>query len=598
MVFEKNEPKQETRFLKSVDANTDRKQAPVDNVVNDLLPGSVTRRYYCQIVTGVLIFQTILLSILAFQHGPNVDEPAHLAAGLHSWQNGQFDIYRVNPPLPRTLASLPVFLCSPSIDELPYLDRPGLRLEWKFGEKFIRMNGGLSSFRYFILARIALIPVCLLGGYICARWAKELYGELAGIFAVTMWGFSPAVLGWGATIGPDVSSAALGVTCFYYFWVWLKHSKASTAVVAGISLGLAVLSKLTWVFLFIILPLLWICWKYDEKPFRREILRAPPSARQVWLIIFLGLYVLNCGYGFHGTLQQLSQYKFISGLLTGNQPTREIGDFGNRFENSITGMLALPFPRDYLIGIDQQRHDFEIGLWSYLRGEWKRGGWWYYYLYALFVKLPAGLLVLSVVSAALALKSSIYRSSWKDELLVITPIAFILFLVSSQTGFNHHSRYLLPAYPFIFIFTSRSALVFQTKRRVLRFIVIAAMCSVIGSSLYSFPNSTGFFNVLAGGSQNGHLHLLSSNIDWGQHVPALRHWLHSRHDIDFVYADLVCGYNPYLIGIHYEPVPEQLVPGWYAVSIENLIREKKYKEIAEQKQYHMLENSICIFQVH
>ncbi len=48
------------------------------------------------------------------------------------------------------------------------------------------------------------------------------------------------------------------------------------------------------------------------------------------------------------------------------------------------GRLPIPVPANYLLGIDRQKYDFdEAGFRSYLRGRWRQGGWWYYYLYAI-----------------------------------------------------------------------------------------------------------------------------------------------------------------------------------------------------------------------
>ena len=48
-------------------------------------------------------------------------------------------------------------------------------------------------------------------------------------------------------------------------------------------------------------------------------------------------------------------------------------------------------PKQYVLGFDSQKKDLEhFGQKSYLRGEWKDGGWWYYYFYGLLVKVPCG----------------------------------------------------------------------------------------------------------------------------------------------------------------------------------------------------------------
>jgi len=44
-----------------------------------------------------------------------------------------------------------------------------------------------------------------------------------------------------------------------------------------------------------------------------------------------------------------------------------------------------------------------------------------------------------------------------DELTLWLPALAVLALVSSQTGFNHHMRYVLPLFPFALIAASQTA---------------------------------------------------------------------------------------------------------------------------------------------
>ena len=53
--------------------------------------------------------------------------------------------------------------------------------------------------------------------------------------------------------------------------------------------------------------------------------------------------------------------------------------------------------RRALSRIDVQRRDFEsFGRTSYLRGVFRDHGWWYYYLYALAIKVPLGTWLLAL----------------------------------------------------------------------------------------------------------------------------------------------------------------------------------------------------------
>ncbi len=64
----------------------------------------------------LLVIHTLLLAASAWMHSPTRDEWGHLPAGVSHWQLGQFDLYRVNPPLVRMVAALPVLPYAPQIE--------------------------------------------------------------------------------------------------------------------------------------------------------------------------------------------------------------------------------------------------------------------------------------------------------------------------------------------------------------------------------------------------------------------------------------------------------------------------------------------------
>ena len=161
-------------------------------------------------VAGLLAVHAVMIGVIACQ-SPTMDEAAHLAAGVRIWHTGRCDLYRVNPPLVRAIAALPAVVigASPSWDseQIDAAARP----EFSIGIDFVRRNGLQESVAFTTLARIFCIPFSLLGGYICWRWAKELYGRYAGLVALLLWCFSPNVLACSSTICPD--AAARGVGC-------------------------------------------------------------------------------------------------------------------------------------------------------------------------------------------------------------------------------------------------------------------------------------------------------------------------------------------------------------------------------------------------
>jgi len=268
--------------------------------------------------------------------------------------------------------------------------------------------------------------------------------------------------------------------------------------------------------------------------------------------------VLNAGYAFDGTGTPLGEYQFVSRMFNG-LPAEESGGpppMGNRFRDSWMAALPVPLPVDYLSGIDVQRRDFEGHMPpSFLAGEWKKGGWWYYYLYALAVKVPLGTLALVLWGLLLFVLRRPAGPRLLDELTLWLPALAVLVLVSSQTGFNHHMRYVLPLFPFVLIAASKTACYLQSAQWKRGLLVLALLLWSIGSSLHVYPHSLSYFNELAGGPDNGHRYLLDSNIDWGQDLLFLKEWVEAHPEA----ASLGLAYFNFIdyrvCGVEYASVP-------------------------------------------
>lgn len=600
------------------------------------------------VVAAILLTaHAVLLACAATKHSPSIDEVGHMAAGLSHWRLGRFDLYRVNPPLVRLVATAPVALLRSETDWQGYSLLPGARSEFECGEHFIAANGQ-RSFWLFTVARWACLPFSLLGGYVCYRWSGALYGAAGGLLALTLWCFCPNILAHAQMITPDVGATGLGTAACYLLWRWLSAPTWPRAFAAGAVLGLAQLTKATFLVFYLVWPLVWSVWRWTAKrpALGRRLDRYPGApiderqardrafrgAAQLALMAVLSLYIINAGYAFERSFQQLGEFDFVSQALGG---PRDMSDpdsrVSNRFLQTPLAGFRVPLPSNYLLGIDHQKGDFEQGYPSYLRGEWRHGGWWYYYLYGLMIKVPLGTWLLFLAGAfvgwALPTKDARRRqdgaesgseasgkrcppyADWRDELVLLLPAAAILALVSSQTGFNHHLRYVLPIFPFVFIWIGRlgphldlglrrftagfrrrattipgrpdetSLLIGESPptawqggfaagrsgdesphSKMIAIVVVAGLMWSVGSSLWYYPHSLSYFNELVGGPFGGRWHMLDSNLDWGQDLLYMKRWLDEHPEakpLGLVYFGY---FDPRAAGIEFSLPPKG--PAW------------------------------------
>jgi hypothetical protein len=150
------------------------------------------------------------------------DEVAHIPAGLAHWHTGSFSFYRVNPPLTRMLAVLPLLRTGVDCPNHHVASIPGHRPEWYIAEKFWESNS-TRLLELMPLARLAGISWSVLGGWLIFRWARELYGATSGLLGLALWCFEPNIMAHAQLATPDVPCAVMALAASYAFWQYLRE---------------------------------------------------------------------------------------------------------------------------------------------------------------------------------------------------------------------------------------------------------------------------------------------------------------------------------------------------------------------------------------
>ncbi|MDR1477630.1 MAG: glycosyltransferase family 39 protein [Planctomycetaceae bacterium] len=556
------------------------------------------------------------------QLAPTYQEFPHLLAGSVGLKKWDFKVFNVNPPLPQIIAALPIVLKKKESIYVP----PkvfGHRIEHEAVTINI-YNNKLYSIKDLRESRLFL-SICF---FLVISYVFYFFftSNFSPSIALLLWITCPYFLAFAPLVSPDIPSASAGLLAVYFFHRWLRRSELLEAVIAGIVLGLAELTKFT---LLIFYPLFVILWIIYHLPDLFSVVKNGylKQSGHIIVIFVTSLFIINMGYFFENTGKQLGTFKFQTTLLTGHENLKDVPiDGGNRFKNSILSKFPVPLPANFIQGIDTQRLDFERGLQSYLRGEWSDHGWWYYYLYALLLKLPLGTILLFVLAVFCTIFVREINAPWRDEIVIILPGIVLLFFVSSQTGFSVHSRYVIPALPFFFIWVSKLSKLFLLRKRILSIIVTILLVWSTLSSLLIYPHSISYFNELStliptpsesyflreprgssffvtlinAGARNGGRHLLDSNIDWGQDLFYLEKWCKQHPEVNEIHVRLSGSYPVNLtdIPVSKEIFNENNLNGWFAISINYLyVQDKMYQQFRNRQPIDRIGYSIYIYYI-
>jgi 4-amino-4-deoxy-L-arabinose transferase-like glycosyltransferase len=541
------------------------------------------KRFWLPVAVALAIHAALGMSAAARLTATH-DEYWHLPVGLLNLKTGRFHFDNLNPPLCRMAAALPLLFTSAQTGPV-HVEHDAMG----WGDAFVASNSGHYR-TWFFVGRTMIVLISVLGGLVTAIWARELFGDVAGCFAALLWAFEPNLLANGSLVTTDMGAAAFFVFAVYALWRFAKRPGWKTALLFGAALGLAQLAKFTSLLLYPISIVEFAIIAFagtvvvtpsqqrtdDKKASAPRKLRpatiaaedsgsperfmdAPTSIARLsglWIVALLtSLLVLNAGYLFRGSFSSLKTYDLQSVAMRG---------VAQRFAS--IGWMPVPLPRDYVEGLDHQRHIMQQKHPVFLDGQWSEDGIPNYYLWGLFYKLPHPLQLLAIFTLFWVVVPGKVARRLPVQLMILLP-AFVMIGIAELSTMQLGIRYVLPAIPFLILFASQAALWFDFKVYPFRTLTTAVLAAWMLLSVRYHPHHLAYFNELAGGPLGGREHLLDSNLDWGQDLGGLKEFLDSRKisEIGLAYFGTV---PPSSLGIAYH-IPPSRSPqqGRYAVSV-------------------------------
>ncbi len=484
------------------------------------------------------------------------DEQYHVTLGYSYLKTGDLRLHRnQSPPLFELLISLPLLFRADL--SLP-TDHPAYALWgdiYLFSDEFLwHANSDAQGIAHS--GRLVVAGFGALLGWLLFAWGRQLHGESAGWLAAFLLAFDPNFIA-NAIPTLDLGLALFVTLAVWRLWRYLQRPGRLNLLLAGVALGAALATKFIGVMLLPGFALILLIYPADEattnpigalrrvataSPIRDHLQRLPGRALAFVIMLAIAWLVIWAVYGF--------QFGPVGGAgLPAPAPL---------FFESFIGMLLKS----------------SEGRAIFLEGQVSPTGWPHYFAIALLLKTPLPVLIVALG----ALLRWPWRREWREASILIVPAA-LFFTAASISKLQLGYRYILPVLPFLFLIAGRAATLAWPRR--IKILAAALAAWLIAGTLSIFPHYLSYFNELAGGPVAGYQHLVDSNLDWGQDLPALREWIDTYRPDDLHLGFFGAAY-PERYGIRAKGVPGyplnayghevdgftsySLQPGQYAIS--------------------------------
>jgi hypothetical protein len=422
------------------------------------------------------------------------------------------------------------------------------------------LNDAESLFRR---ARVAAALFGLLLGAVVFAWAYELFEWRGGVFALVLFAFEPNFIAHSGLVTTDVAVSAFFLATIYFLWRASRELTIGNAVGFALAFALAMTSKFSAMLLLPIAGVLllrqivmtrkvkeaailiaaagamtfaaiWALYgfRYDTVPDpAREAIGESTSLSQstrVDVVMRANALPIDGHPPLADRVLQTAAFKALRdqyrelpplGALRAAEKTAQVDFIGKSILFAARHHLL---PEAYLYGFAYLRTS-SFYRSAYLNGEYSSQGFPDYFLWTTLFKTP----IPTLIAIAIAL-FAVLRRRGDRAFLLVPPLIYVGVAVGSAIDIGH--RHLLPALAFLIVACGAIA---PTRRLLATCALVAVAALFVFAPPWHpaplFGHHLAYFNELAGGPRNGYEHLVDSNLDWGQDLPALERWLDANH---------------------------------------------------------------------
>jgi hypothetical protein len=449
--------------------------------------------------------------------GHTWDEPEHIAAGMSLVDRGHYDYDIQHPPIARAVLAVGPYLAGARSQGSPPPDgRPeGLAILYDIGHYDL----------YLTLARAGALPFLALMIFVTYAWARRVLPPAGALIASGFVATTPPVLGHAGLATLDVPAAATCLLALFAVQRWLESGSWRSGVGVGLAAALAIgtkLSAIPYLGLGALVLMGLSVWRRRATPTTPGRARAIPWVRQALAATLCMAAVLTLAYGgrFIYLTDDTHRYNQALGYL--------FGYAGPVHDAAYTVFAHVKVPEAFPLivgGIEALSVHNQNGHLSYLLGEVRTSGWWYFYLVALAVKTPLPLLGLGVFGLGL-----LAREGWRGrDGWSLAPAMLAVVLLSFASAVSHINigvRHVLVLYPLLAIGAAfaldRAWHALDRRRGRARIAGVTVLAGLVAWQLAgvvrTWPDYLAYFNELVREPERV---LVDSDLDWGQDLKRL-----------------------------------------------------------------------------
>jgi Dolichyl-phosphate-mannose-protein mannosyltransferase len=482
-------------------------------------------------LTALLVAAVIFSLFASYVHtaksdSVSWDESQHLYSGWLSWKTGDFGYNPEVPPLVKMWAAVP--LLHRDIKQPAYTSDPFKKEGFVLGQRFLAANG---IDRTLIPARIMASLLTLLLATTIFFCAKEMFGRNSALFALLLFAFDPNFLAHGAYVTTDIGASLTMLAAVYAFYRYVTAPSIPKMIVLGLAVGLTMTAKFTGIF---IVPILCFIAAIDYWQSKKTVRSAESaSARQMVTAIVLALIIgVGCVWSIYH-FRYAARPASLELNPTSEQYLQKLTSPLSRGALTTTARLHL-LPEAYIYGLADTK--ISAGdIPSYFFGRTYSGASHWYFPAAFLIKSTLPFLILLGITIIVA-----FRGHWKKrrEIVFLTVPPIFLFLLSSSSDLGIGYRHLFPMFPMLYILIAGCAAHIVSRNPKYAYGFAALLLWQVITTVAARPALLAYANEAWGGPSKTHLYLSDSNVDWGQQLKAVKHYLetHPSQPCYFAYS--------------------------------------------------------------